>query len=261
MDEKKEEGKLVLKGYDAAMKFAKGIFSEYSKLIKTVVLFGSFSKGKETSKSDVDIMLVLDDTLTPVDDKALAPFYSHVDKLVKAEKTMKLHLNFVTLTAFWKGVIAADPVSINVLKYGLPLIDTGYFEPLKILLSKGEIRPTEESIYASLSRSQLYAESAKLRLGGALTDLYWSVVNSAQAAVMRQGEVPPSPEVIGEFLESLQRMQLINGEDITTFNDIFTLGKRFLHGDRIDISGTDIDKFISRGMRFNEKMIKIAENK
>ena len=84
-----------------------------------------------------------------------------------------------------------------MLKYGLPLIDTGYFEPLKVLLDRGEIKPTEESIYASLSRSQLYAESARLRIGGAITDMYWSAINSAQALIMRQGEVPPSPETIG----------------------------------------------------------------
>jgi predicted nucleotidyltransferase len=261
MDENKEEGKLELKGYDAAYKFAKGIFEKYSKLIKTVALFGSFSKGKETEKSDVDIMLIIDDVLNKVDNNVLAPFYADVDSLIKEEKSIKLHLNFVTLTAFWKGVIAADPVSINVLKYGVPLIDTGYFEPLQVLLNRGDIKPTEESIYASLARSQLYAESARLRLGGALTDIYWSIINSAQAAIMRNGEVPPSPETIGGMLESLQRMRLINDEDILTFNEVFVLGKKFLHGDKIDISGTDLDKFISRAMRFNEKMIKLVENK
>lgn len=262
MDENKEKGKLALRGYDAAFKFAKGIFEKYPKMLKTVVLFGSFSKGKETEKSDVDLMLIMDDVLNDLSNKTyLGAFYADVDKLLKEEKSIQLHINSVTLTAFWKGVLTADPVSVNVLKYGVPLIDTGYFEPLQILLQRGEIKPTEESIYASLTRSQLYADSAKIRVGGALTDMYWSVINSAQAAIMRQGEVPPSPETIGGLLESLERMHIVNNEDLLTFNDIFTLGKKVLHGDNVNITGTDLDKFIAKGMKFNEKMVKIVENR
>jgi hypothetical protein len=261
MDENKEEGKLILRGYDAAFKFAKGIFSAYPKIIKTIALFGSFSKGKETENSDVDIMIIMDDVLNNLDNTILGPFYGTVDSLLKEEKSIKLHINFVTLTAFWRGVLSADPLSINVLKYGVPLIDTGYFEPLRVLLLKGEIKPTEESIYAAMSRSQLYSDSARLRMAGAITDLYWSVINSAQAAIMRHGEVPPSPETVGGMLEDLQRMHLINNEELLTFNDIFVLGKKLLHGEKIEVSGTDFDKFLVRAMHFNEKMAKLLENK
>ncbi len=262
MDENNEKGKLVLKGYDAAFKFAKSIFGKYPKIIKTIVLFGSYSKGKETEQSDVDLMVVMDDLLNDLENKnILGTFYGDVDALLNEEKSIKLHINFVTLTAFWRGVLAADPVSVNVLKYGVPLIDTGYFEPLQVLLNRGEIKPTEESIYAALSRSQLYTDSARLRMAGAVTDLYWSVINSAQAVIMRQGEVPPSPETISALLESLQRMHLINNEDILTFNDIFALGKKLLHGEKLDITGADVDKILSKGVRFNEKMIKLVENK
>ena len=260
MDENSEQGKLVLRGYDAAYKFAREMFAKYPKMIKTIVLFGSFTKGKETPKSDVDIMVVMDDVLNVLDNKLMGGFYTDVDGLVKAEKSIKLHLNFVTLTAFWRGVIAADPVSVNVLKYGVPLIDTGYFEPLQVLLQKGEIKPTEESIYAALARSQLYGDSARLRMAGAVTDIYWSVVNSAQAVIMRHGEVPPSPEVINEMLESLQKAKVVNTEDITTFSEIFSLGRRLIHGEKVDMTGSDIDKIISKGMKFNERMDRLAQN-
>lgn len=155
--------------------------------------------------------------------------------------------------------MAADPVSVNVLKYGVPLIDTGYFEPLQVLLERGEIKPTEESIYAALSRSRLYAESSKVRLAGSITDMYWSVINSAQALIMKHGEVPPSPETIEGMLESLERMHVITAEDVSTFIQIFTLGKKLLHGERLDIAGADADKVINEGMKFNEKMSRLVE--
>ncbi|MCW1294100.1 MAG: nucleotidyltransferase domain-containing protein, partial [Candidatus Parvarchaeota archaeon] len=229
MEENNEEGKLKLIGYDAAYKFAKDIFVKYPRVIKSIILFGSYSKGKETQSSDVDIMIVMDDILNKLDESFLGVFYKDVDEHVKEERSIKLHINFVTLTAFWKGVLNADPVSVNVLKYGVALVDTGYFEPLQVLLQRGEIKPTEESIYAALSRSQLYYDSAKLRMAGAVLDLYWSVINSAQALIMRNGDVPPSPELIGEMMDSLQRMSVISKEDVESFNELYSIGKRLMH--------------------------------
>ena len=259
MEEKRDDNGLVLKGYDAAYKFARGIYEKYPKVFKTIVLFGSYSKGKETEKSDIDIMLIMDDIINKLDEKTLGFIYTDTDNLVKQEKTIPLHINFVTLTAFWRGVIAADPVSVNVLRYGVPLIDTGYFEPLQGLLEKGEIRPTEESIYASMARSELYASSARLRMVGAVTDMYWSVVNSAQSVIMKHGEVPPSPDMISGMLESLQRMKLINEEDLKAFNEIYSIGKRVLHGDKVELSGNEVEVITMKGIRFNEKMSRLLK--
>ncbi|MCL4361958.1 MAG: nucleotidyltransferase domain-containing protein [Candidatus Parvarchaeota archaeon] len=260
MEENNEKGHLELRGYDAAYKFAKGIFERYPKVMKTIVLFGSYSKGKETEDSDVDIMVVMDDVLNKLDETVQSLIFSDVDKLVK-ESQVKLHINFVTLTAFWRGVIAADPVSVNVLKYGVPLIDTGYFEPLQALLNMGEIKPTEESIYASLTRSELYMNSAKLKLASVVTDMYWAVVNSAQAAIMRQGDIPPSPEVIPEMLLKLEERGLVNKKQIDDFNEIFTLGKRLFHGEKIDINGEKAQEILIKGIEFDSKMTDIAKSK
>lgn len=260
MEEKNDRGKLELRGYDSAYKFAKGIFEKYPKVMKTIVLFGSYSKGRETESSDVDIMIVMDDVLNLLDEKVQSLIFSDVDKLVK-ESEVKLHINFVTLTAFWRGVMAADPVSVNVLKYGVPLLDTGYFEPLQALLNMGEIKPTEESIYASLTRSELYANSSRLKLAGVVTDIYWSVVNSAQSAIMRQGEVPPSPEIIPEMLEKLEKRGMVAKKHVDVFMEIFALGKRLFHGEKIEINGEKAQELLVKGLDFNSKMSEIAKTK
>ncbi|MDP8012636.1 MAG: nucleotidyltransferase domain-containing protein [Nanoarchaeota archaeon] len=256
-----DKAHLELKGYDAAYKFAKGIFERYPRVIKSIILFGSYSKGKETESSDVDIMIIMDDVLNNLDNKFLGVFYEDVDKLVKAETSIKLHINFVTLTAFWRGVLSADPVSVNVLKSGVGLIDTGYFEPLQALLQKGEIKPTQESIFAALARSELYIDSAKLRLAGSVLDLYWSVVNAAQALAMENGEVPPSPEVLPSTLESLERMNVINKEDLQVFNEIYSLGRRLVHNEKIELTGADVDAIMLKSQKFKEKIDRIINQK
>ena len=254
MEDNKEKGKLEIKGYDASFKFAKSIFEKYPKVIKTLVLFGSYSKGSENEKSDVDIMVVLDDVLNVLDEKLLAAFYADVDIEVK-KSPVKLHINFVTLTAFWRGVMAADPVTVNVLKYGVPLIDTGYFEPLQALLNKGEIKPTEESIYASLSRSEIYYGSANLKLPGAVIDAYWSIINSAQAFLMKQGEVPPSPEFLSGMLEKESGKKTISRAEVDIFNGIYEIGRKLLHGDRVEIKGAEVDNILTQAKNFNAKMV------
>ncbi len=258
MDEGNDTGKLEIKGYDAAFRFAKEIFDKYPKIMKTIVLFGSYSKGKETEQSDVDIMLILDDVLNSLDQGLQGAIFADVDKLVLREKEIKLHINSVTLTAFWRGVLAADPVSINVLKYGVPLIDTGYFEPLQALLNMGEIKPTEESIYAALTRGELYSNSARLRLAGVITDVYWSVVNAAQAAIMRDGDVPPSPETIGDMLRNLERKKLIDNTYLEIFGEINKLGRDVLHGEKVPITGEKAEEIMLEGLKFNKKMSEIA---
>jgi predicted nucleotidyltransferase/uncharacterized protein (UPF0332 family) len=253
MENNEDRGKLEIRGYDAAFKFAKAIFEKYPKIIKTLVLFGSYSKGKENEQSDVDIMVILDDVLNVLDEKLLAAFYADVDIEVKSIP-VKLHMNFVTLTAFWRGVMAADPVTVNVLKYGVPLIDTGYFEPLQALLNKGEIKPTEESIYAALSRSELYSGSARLKIASAVTDAYWSLINSSQAFLMKQGEIPPSPEFIEEMLGKQLSKKLINQHDMEIFKEVYDLGKKLMHGEKVDLTGEKVDKILTETKSFNSKM-------
>lgn len=71
MEENDENGKLKLVGYDAAYKFSKDIFVKYPRVIKSIILFGSYSKGKETESSDVDVMIVMDDILNKLDETFL----------------------------------------------------------------------------------------------------------------------------------------------------------------------------------------------
>jgi hypothetical protein len=47
MEENDENGKLKLVGYDAAYKFSKDIFVKYPRVIKSIILFGSYSKGRK----------------------------------------------------------------------------------------------------------------------------------------------------------------------------------------------------------------------
>jgi uncharacterized protein (UPF0332 family) len=125
----------------------------------------------------------------------------------------------------------------------------------------GEIKPTEESIYASLTRSELYANSAKLKLAGAVTDIYWSVVNSAQSAIMRQGEIPPSPEVIPEMLDKLEKRSIITKKEIDVFLEIFNLGKQLFHGEKIEITGEKVQELLIKGKGFNSKMTELSKSK
>ena len=99
-------------------------------------------------------------------------------------------------------MLKGEPVVINVIRYGVPLIDFGgFFTPLKVLLATGRIKPSREAIYNALKRAPMHLARAKFNLLAAVDAIYWSMVDSAHAALMSAGKTPPSPEHIDIMLK------------------------------------------------------------
>ena len=134
---KKKENKLS-ESEKIAFDFATLVYKKFQGIIKSVVLFGSVAKEQVGKKSDIDIMILIDDCTIQWDQELIAWYREELGKLLDAQKYKhRIHLNTVTLTTFWDEIKAGEPVMINVLRYGKPLVDIGgYFEPLKALLAK-----------------------------------------------------------------------------------------------------------------------------
>jgi hypothetical protein len=174
----------------------------------------------------------------------------------------RIHLNTVTLTTFWENVKAGEPVAINVLRYGVPLIDTGYFEPLQYLLRDGRIRPTEEAVYNALTRSPWHLTRANARVLSAIVDLYWVMIDSAHAALMKYGVVPPSPEYIDTLLIStFVEKKMLDKKFVNYYRELWHASKAIVHGELLRTSGSDYDRYRMMTEDFYGKMREIVENK
>lgn len=245
---------------DIAMDFAQKILEKFSTLIKAVVLFGSTAKNQAVVGSDIDIIVIVDDATIKFDESFIMWYREGLGNVVKTNPYKKdLHINTVKITTWWEDLIKGDPVVINIIRYGEPLIDVGgFFAPLKLLLQEGKIKPTPEAIYTILNRVPAHILRSRVSEMSAIEGCYWAYVESAQALLMAIKVLPPSPEHISIFLkENFVDKGFLKMSDVTDFRDLFDLHRRILHGEIKKIDGKIIDNYQEKAEEFFKKTVKL----
>ena len=245
----------------AALDFATKIYQEFGSIIKSVVLFGSSAKKIAVTSSDIDIIVLLDDVSVRWDQELIAHYRQRLGELVKENPYKKsLHINTVKLSTWWDDLNRGDPVIMNVIRHGDPLIDHGgFFSPLKILLEQGKIRSTPEAIYTLLQRAPNQLIRAKNSLFVAIDGLYWCVVDSAHAALIASGEKPASPEHIADKLEEVfVSKKMLKSKHVDTYSELHTLNKGIIHNQIKEIKGKKIDELTYQADEFLKEMARIV---
>ena len=140
-------------------------YKKFQNIVKSIVLFGSVAKDLK-KQNDIDIIIFIDDCTIQWDEELISWYREELEKIVAMNKNWdKLHINTVTLSVFWDEFKAGEPVAINIVRYGKSLIDFGgFFDPLKMLLAKGKIKPSAEAIYNALRRAPHHLARARYGL-------------------------------------------------------------------------------------------------
>ena len=263
---------------DIAYDFAKKIHKELDPFIKAMVLFGSVAKKRQEMPSDgiegkintedknkkghdIDILLVVDDVALKLSKELVQTYRIIVEKMIRETDT-RLHVITLKFTTFWEYIRVGDPVGMNILRDGLPIIDTGFFEPLQTLLYQGRIRPSPESIFNYFNKAPQALKNSKYNILQAIIDLYWAVIDSAHAALMKIGEVPPSPEHVAEVMErKLVKPGVVEEKYAKTMRNFYALMKGITHGELQDIKGSDYDKYFLEAEAFVKEMEKFLNRK
>jgi len=252
----------LLSEHDIAMDFATKAYKKFDKLIKSIVLFGSSVKQSSTSTSDVDIIIIIDDSAIQWDQELVAWYREELGKLIRQNPYKKeLHINTVKLTTWWQDLIRGDPVVVNVLRYGEALIDFGgFFNPLKVLLQEGKIRSTPEAIYTLLQRAPQHLARSKAAELGSIEGIYWAFVDAAHALLITARIMPPSPEHIPVLLkEKFVDTNSLKMKYVVWYRDLYVLHRKIVHGDIVDIKGMEIDEWQNRADEFINVTVKLIE--
>lgn len=249
---------------DIAMDFAMKVQRKFDRIVKASIMFGSQTKGQETevAGSDIDIILIVDDAAFEWDLELVAWYREELGKLISGSEYGKdLHINTVRLTTWWEDLMHGDPVVINILRYGEPLIDYGgFFNPLKALLLKGKIRSTPEAVHAALQRAPWHLARSRAAEMGAIEGAYWAMIDSAQAALITAGKMPPSPEHIPDMLKDvfvdtdMLKMSYVKG-----LRELYSLHKSIVHGEVTNIKGQEIDEWQDLAEKFLLQMTGIID--
>src|SRR3989344_7031310 len=251
-----ERKKILETDYDIAYDFAIKAYEKFKDVIKSIALFGSVAKEQPYKKSDIDIIIIVDDCTILWDEELIAWYREELARLIAQQKYKKeLHINTVTLSTFWKEIKEGDPVSINVLRYGTPLIDYGgFFTPLKVLLRRGKIRPTQEAIYIALQRAPMHLARSRYAILGAIEGLYWAMVDSAHAALMAAGHSPPSPEHVYDMLKKV--LPKLPAKYPAYFKEMYMVAHNITHGNVKAMHGKQIDDLRGKAEDFVSEMKK-----
>tara|TARA_Y100000031_G_C8228647_1_gene389737 strand:- start:251 stop:1048 length:798 start_codon:yes stop_codon:yes gene_type:complete len=248
---KKNKDKYKKSDIELAYDFSKKAYKEFGSFLKAIIIFGSSAKHKKKAK-DIDILIVIDD-ITMVLTKELVQAYRLMVEKIIADTSQRFHITTLRFTNFWEYVRSGDPIAINMLRDGFALIDTGFFEPLQALLYQGRIRPSPESVWTYFSKAPNTINNSKWHLLQATVDLYWAVIDSAHAALMKMNEVPPSPDHAADMLEEkLVRPGLLDKKYPKVMRRFYDLMKMITARDIKEISGEQYNEYLKEAQEFVE---------
>lgn len=239
---------------DSAYTFANTLYKELGSLIRAVVIFGSTTRHTKKPESDIDLLVVLDDLQMVLSRDVIQAYRLIVQKTVVQTST-KLHITTLRFTSFWDYVRNGDPVVINILRDGVALIDSGFFDPLQALLKKGRIRPTQESIWTYYMKSPNTLHNSKWHIMQAVIDLYWSVIDAAHAALMKVGAIPPTPEHVADMMQThLVDKKRIERHYVAVMRHFYKMVKMITHREVDEIKGEAYDRYYKEAEDFVNRM-------
>lgn len=246
---------------EIARKFGNQLKKELQDFLIAVIVFGSAARRKATEKSDIDVLVITDDTSFVLTNALIESYRIIIEELV-TKNSLRLHITSMTFTSFWENVRSGDPVVINILRDGVPLLDTGSFGPLQVLLKQGRIRPSEESIWRYFGRAPRTLLNSRWHILQATLDLYWGVIDAAHAALMRRGIIPPTPEHVAEALEKTYvKNKQLEARYVETMKKFYRLGKMITHREIKEIKGEEFEKYYLEADRFIHQMKKLVLKK
>jgi uncharacterized protein (UPF0332 family)/predicted nucleotidyltransferase len=244
--------------------FKEKLLNMFKGYIKAVVVWGSVTRGDYTGKSDVDIYIIFDDTKLPL--KKFDEIREKVDKDIYSLASSidpRLHPQPVlALTEFIKGIRYTHPLFFNIIREGYAIYDTGFFIPMRKLLEWGEFPITPEAAHQRIDSVPGRIKRVKnVKLYMIAEDLYYAMLDAAQAVLMYIGVGPPVPKLAAEELRKhLVDNGLLEEEYAKMLEDVVEFRKQVEHKEQKDISGGEVDKWIEKAEKYVERLEKLLKD-
>ncbi|MFQ5621662.1 MAG: nucleotidyltransferase domain-containing protein [Candidatus Nanoarchaeia archaeon] len=181
--------------HELAKRFAKELQKELNVFLKEVIFFGSSARKttqEQLYERDIDVLILIDD-LQKVLSNELAEAYRIITENTARRISTRFHINTLKVSAFWEYVSNGDPISINILREGQPLLEAGFFRPLQALLEQGHIRPSKENVWVYFLKAPQTLEGARWHVLQATIDLYWAALDATHAALLTLNMSPKHP--------------------------------------------------------------------
>lgn len=205
------------------LNFSKDLIEKVDGLIKFIVLFGSYARNENKEDSDIDLLIVVDDVNPEFKNTSISFYYDNLNEILKSkEEYKKLHITTLTLSVFYDGVLKGDPLIINTLRVGIPIIDTlGFFKSLQELLKLGKIKNTEEAVLELKNKYNIEKNLIMVNLYKTLESIYLSILYLSQYLLLKNNIDTIEPEKIYEELKKILKDNGISNKEADTFKELY----------------------------------------
>ena len=251
MREKSKERRM-----EAAQEFSDKLQEKLGDKVKVVAVWGSVPKGQHGYDSDIDTLVILDDTKLEKDvpDDAKKKIQKKVTELAKETDDRITIQYFPFLTEFWDSLRKGEPLAIEAVRNGEPVYDPGVFMPAKRLLQRGKISGTQESVRKRLKIGAAGYKKAEKNVKSSVPHkLEQAMASAGQAPIMLAGKNPPAKENVPDVLEDmfveedmLEEKYVENARDIHDFGNKGEKNPQEVTGQEVDEHLQKTDDFIRR---------------
>lgn len=239
-----------------ANKFKDDVLKKHSKVVKAIVLFGSLVRGDFHEKSDIDMLVIIDDVTARFTPEMKDEFDDWLYRLAKKTAENMTVQPAWTLSEFWDMARIGHPLLYTIVRDGWALYDTGFFIPVRKLLELGKIPTTLEAVEKFMETSPKKisrVENAKLYM--IAEDIYYAMLNSSQAVLMYMGQSPPSPKHTPiDIKENLVDAGLLEENYLKDVEKVINFRKGVEHKEIKDVSGNEVDEYINTAKRYVSRM-------
>jgi len=259
------------KGMLAAIKISEihktMVLKKFEKYIVSYVLSGSLVRGEATELSDIDVMVIIDDT--DVKKMTRAELKDKLRAIIigmgieAGEMTgirNKLNIQVYILTDFWDSLKEANPIIFTLLRDGVPFYDRGLFMPWKQMLKMGKIKPSQEAIdmFMSSGDQMLKRVHFKLKEIG-MEDTYYAILTPSQAALMLFGVPPPAPRETAKLMREIfvKKEKLLEEEYVKILERNIEIRKNLEHGSKENLTGKEIDQLLADSDKYLKRVSKL----
>ncbi len=261
-----------------ARRFAEKLLKKHRKFIISVILVGSSAREEFGIESDVDLLVLIDDTHPEFRAEIQKKIEEDMAKIsmsipeARKEVTNPITGEKVTttiidasqiflLTELWDYAREGHPIINIYLRDGIPIYDTGVFRALKGLQEKGKIRVTREATEKQLEHAFERLNRAKVtNLFVVASDCYVAMTTSALAvlAFMGRKPVPPS-KLSAEVKASLVDTGMLDEKYVRWLEEIFKLRKKAERREISYLDGKTVDMWLKRAEEFLNEMLRLLE--
>ena len=237
---------------------------KYKTVVKSVYISGSAVRKDFVKGSDIDILVIIDDTRDGFDPRVsdlINMNLREISKMAMDKDKLDLHIQAPKLlSVFWDMVRSGQPWIITQMKDALVLYDpSGYIRPIQSLMNQGKLSGTKERAQVLINDApKKIAEARKIFLEAITADLLSAMVESAQAVLMFAGVAPPAAKNIGkEISERFVKTKIIPAKIVQDYENFYELTRKIDHGEITHISGKEIEKHLGMVSEFIESMDKL----